>query len=387
MKAINGGASPGLAVRNTPHTPMRNKSSWQSENATLASTTKTPWLSVFPAREVADAQRWSDFVRSHEECTSYHRWEWKRVIENTFGWHTLFLIAEEGNKVVGILPLVLQDSWLFGRWLSSVPIVQGGGVAAETHEASQALLEAAIRVTMQLRGRYLELRNTSGSGLGLLTRTDKVRAVLEIVPNTTVMWNGLDPKVRNLVRKGIKNGLSAVFGGAELIDEFYRIFARNMRDLGTPVYGKSLFGEVMNAFPQDSRICLVHHEGKTIAAAFLLGYRQTIESVWASSSRESLALSPNMFLYWSVITFASQHGYQVLDFGRSTAGSSTHRFKTQWGTRDIPLLWSYWLPSGSELPSMDRHNTRFHAAIRFWKQLPLGIANQVGPRVVRHLPS
>ena len=344
-------------------------------------------LNVFLARDAADAQRWREFVNTHGECSSYHRWEWKRVIENTFGWHTLFLLAADGQKVMGILPLALQDSWLFGRWLSSVPIVQGGGIAAETPEAGQALLEAAIRLTVQLRAKYLELRNSPVRGLGLQTRSDKVRAVLEIAPNTSVMWNHLDPKVRNLVRKGINNGLSAEFGRAELIDEFYRIFARNMRDLGTPVYGKSLFAEVTSAFPEDSRICLVRHQGKTIAAAFLLGFRRTIESLWASSFRESLSLSPNMFLYWNVIAFASQHGYQVLDFGRSTTGSSTHRFKMQWGTSDIPLFWSYWLPRGRELPSMDRHNTKFHAAIRLWRKLPVGLANRVGPRLVRHLPS
>ena len=52
------------------------------------------------------------------------------------------------------------------------------------------------------------------------------------------LWSGLGTKVRNQVRKGQKSGAQVVWGGEELLSEFYAVFSRNMRDLGTPVYGR-----------------------------------------------------------------------------------------------------------------------------------------------------
>jgi len=41
-----------------------------------------------------------------------------------------------------------------------------------------------------------------------------------------------------------------VAGHLELLDGFYEVFARNMRDLGTPVYAKNFFHNILEAFPE-----------------------------------------------------------------------------------------------------------------------------------------
>ena len=59
------------------------------------------------------------------------------------------------------------------------------------------------------------------------------------------LWKDTDRKVRNQVRKAQKEGLVVQEGGEELVDDFYSVFSRNMRDLGTPVYPKRLFAETL----------------------------------------------------------------------------------------------------------------------------------------------
>ena len=54
------------------------------------------------------------------------------------------------------------------------------------------------------------------------------------------MWEVIDRKVRNQIRKAEKSALTVERGGAELVGEFYTVFTRNMRDLGTPVYSRAL---------------------------------------------------------------------------------------------------------------------------------------------------
>src|SRR5258705_159170 len=83
-----------------------------------------------------------------------------------------------------------------------------------------------------------------------------------------------------------------------------------------------------------ARLCIVARGGVAAAAAFLLAHGDTLEIPWASSLRAHKQSAPNMLLYWRAIQFASERGYRMLDFGRSTHDSGTYRFKRQW--RAVP---------------------------------------------------
>jgi serine/alanine adding enzyme len=338
------------------------------------------------AASASDAQNWDNFVELNPGCSNYHRWGWKQVIENSFHWRTLYLVAEDAGRFCGILPLVWQKSALFGSFLTSMPFLNCGGVIAESQTAREALVAEAISIAKQKDVDYLELRHRENPGLDLPTKTHKVAMILPVQPSSEAMWASLPHKVRTDIRKPIKSGLEAAFGGPELLDVFYDIFAKNMRDLGTPVYTRKLFSEILKAFPKHSHICVVRHQGKAVAVSFLSEYRGMIEALWSSSLYEFSSLKPNMFLYWSILCFAGQKGFRVFDFGRSSVGSGTHRFKKQWGAEEVPLHWVYWVPEGRALPEVNIENPRYKFAIRVWQKLPVAVTNLIGPSIVRCLP-
>ena len=91
-------------------------------------------------------------------------------------------------------------------------------------------------------------------------------------------------------------------------------------------------------------------------------------------------------LYWHAIESALGEGVEVFDFGRSTPGEGTFKFKEQWGAHPVPLSWEYWLPAGHALPDQGPTNPKFRLAIEGWKRLPLWLANAAGPRIVRWIP-
>src|SRR5207302_11163595 len=76
-----------------------------------------------------DRDRWDQFVLSHAEGTNYHRWSWKHVFQEVFGWSAIYLLAEENGVVRGILPLIWQKC-LLRSYLSSMPHLKGGGIVA-----------------------------------------------------------------------------------------------------------------------------------------------------------------------------------------------------------------------------------------------------------------
>jgi FemAB-related protein (PEP-CTERM system-associated) len=330
--------------------------------------------------------RWDDFVESHREATGYHLWGWRRVFERGLGHRVHYLAASTEDRITGVLPLVEVRSSLFGRALSSLPYVNYGGVLADDASSASVLVEHAGELSQQLGLSYVLFRHRQRLLPDLPARSHKVTMLLPLAANREAMWDRLDRKVRNQVRKAEKSGVSVESGRFELLGDFYSVFARNMRDLGTPVYGRQLFAEILSAFPEAARLHVARLNGTAIAGALSYGSGEWVEVPSASSLREYRALCPNHLLYWSIITSAIEAGRQTFDFGRSTPNDGTYHFKEQWGAVSQQLWWEYRLNPPAVLPSDDRHSAKFKATINSWKRLPVGIATLIGPRVARLVP-
>ena len=328
---------------------------------------------------------WSEYVLRHAEATGYHEWAWRGVLERAFGSEPIYFAARRGGQIVGVLPAVLLDSWLFGRSLVSLPFLNYGGVLADDERGERALLDAAIEAARERRCRHVELRHFRQHFGDLPCKRHKVTMRLR-VPAPPVLWDSLDRKVRNQIRKAQKSNLTYREGGAELLDAFYAVFARNMRDLGTPVYSPRFFAEVLRAFPDRARIHVVSRQTAPVAAGLTFETRGTVEIPWASSVRDFNALCPNHLLYWNILEGASARGCSTFDFGRSTPNEGTYKFKEQWGAQPVPLCWEYGLLAGGDVPNSSPTNPKFRLAIAMWKKLPLSVANRVGPMIVRAIP-
>lgn len=330
---------------------------------------------------------WDTFISEMPDSTNYHQLAWKGVIENSFGHKAYYLSAcsDDGN-IQGILPLIHMQSRLFGSFLVSVPFVNYGGLVSKSQQAADALLAKAEELRVNLHAGHVELRHVDTRIPGLPTKEHKVTMVLELQDDVDSQWKTFNPKLRNQIRKAEKNGLTAVVGGIELLDGFYEVFCRNMRDLGTPVYGKSFFENVLADFPDSIKIITVLHQGKVIASGIASWFRNTIEIPWASSNKDFKALCPNNLLYWEAIRFSIGGKFQRFDFGRSTPGEGTYKFKEQWGARPVQLGWQYLLDGDQALPELNPHNPKYQLAIKMWQKLPVGITRLLGPLIVRNIP-
>lgn len=344
-------------------------------------------VDVYSVSDRLDSKRWDAFVDAAPDATLYHRWSWKGVIEESFGHRGHYLAAlDGGGKVAGVLPLVHMKSALFGNFLVSVPFVNYGGVLCQDEEAKRVLLAGAENLRISCRAEHVELRHLDFMIDGIPARQHKVTMVLGLAGDTEAQWAGFNAKLRNQIRKAEKNALNCRTGHLELLDDFYRVFARNMRDLGTPVYGREFFRQVLAAHPDTARIIAVMHQGKTIAAGIVIWYRQTMEMPWASSIAGSKPLCPNNLLYWEAIRQAIAKGCSNFDFGRSTPNEGTFNFKKQWGAEPVQLYWQYLLEEGKPLPELSNRNPKYEMAIRTWRKLPVALTRLLGPRIVRSIP-
>ena len=332
-----------------------------------------------------DAAAWDSYVSGHPDASAYHRWAWRDVFSRAFGHDSFYLVALDGARIVGALPLVEFRSHLFGTFAVSLPFVNYGGVVADDQRAAEALNVRAVSLARERRWHHVELRHIGRQFAEWPVKRHKVGMWLPLSGSAEALWSSLDRKVRNQVRKAEKSGCTAEDGGAELLGDFYRVFAHNMRDLGTPVYARRFFDEVLRAFPADTRVFVVRVDGEPVAASITVGWRDRLEVPWASSLRAHATQSPNTLLYWTMLQWAVQHGYKTFDLGRSTPDEGTFHFKKQWGAQPLDLAWEYLGLSG-DVPDQSPKNPKFKAAIAVWQHLPVWLTNRVGPPIVRSIP-
>jgi serine/alanine adding enzyme len=332
-----------------------------------------------------DAVEWDTHVASHRDATAYHRWAWRGVFREAFGHPAHYLVARRDGRVVGGLPIVTFRSRVFGAFAVSLPFVNYGGVVADDTETAAALVHEAVRWARRERLSHVELRHLLPKAAPWPAKRHKVAMWLSVGSNEAVAWARLDRKVRNQVRKAQKAGLRTEVGGPELIDAFYQVFATNMRDLGTPVYGRGFFEAILRSFPDSARVFVVSLGQTPVAAAVTIRWRDTVEVPWASSLRAHNDKAPNMLLYWTMLKAAMAQGAARFDFGRSTPDEGTFHFKRQWGAEPHPLVWEYAGLEGAP-PDQSPKNPKFRLAIAIWQRLPLAVANRLGPAIVRNIP-
>ncbi|NOY53160.1 MAG: FemAB family PEP-CTERM system-associated protein [Deltaproteobacteria bacterium] len=327
---------------------------------------------------------WDDFVLQTPSASLYHLFSWKKLMERTFPHQTCYLCAEKEDQIVGVLPLVYVKSLIFGRFLVSMPFVNYGGIVAENNDVRTKLLDAAI----ELAGKHrmaLELRHAESYELGLTRNQCKVSMILDLPESPDELWTSFRSKLRSQIKKPMKEGFEAHFGSKELLDDFYHVFAVNMRDLGSPVHGKKLFRNILDLFPNRAVICVVYAREVPVASGFLIGFRGRLEIPWASSLRSYNRFAPNMLLYWKTLEYACEHGFRKFDFGRSTPNGGTYRFKAQWGAEPKQLYWDCWAKNQGMTEAGNRISPAMARMVAVWKRLPVGLSKIMGPMVRKNI--
>jgi serine/alanine adding enzyme len=328
---------------------------------------------------------WDSFVRSQPGWTHFHLHGWRDVIDRAHGHECRWLEARGADgRLAGVLPLVRVRSAVFGHYLVSLPFLNYGGPLG-SDAAVRALCDEASELARAGGVKLLELRSRRPLPVELPVSHRKITVLMDLEPgDPDRLFKRLDAKLRSQVRKPQKEGVTVRFG-ADQVAPFYEVFARHMRDLGTPVQPRALFERIADTFGDSAWFGCAYLGDAPVACGAGFAWNDEFEMTWASSLVAHKKLAPNMLLYWAFMERACREGLRTFNFGRCTPGGGTHRFKQQWGGRDEPLWWYQRAEAaGAHTPSPDEG--AYALGPRLWKKLPVPVANLLGPRIVRFIP-
>lgn len=334
-------------------------------------------------RFTGSEEEWDRFAADQRGYTHFHRLRWRELIVDVFGHECVYLAARDAGKLVGILPLVRVRSLVFGHYLVSMPFLNYGGPIG-TDSGIQALVAEGVSIARRERVKLLELRSRVPLAIALEASHRKITVVLDLPADSDSLFRGFDAKLRSQIRRPQKEGMTVRFGSKQVLP-FFSVFARHMRDLGTPTQSLAFFQAIAQQFPDDSLFACAYLGDKPVAAGCGFRFGHEFEMTWASSLRTYNREAPNMLLYWECMQRAIAQGVERFNFGRCTPGAGTHRFKMQWGGREEPLWW-YGLRATSGATTPSPNDGAFRFGPRVWRKLPESIATAFGPAIVRFIP-
>ena len=340
-------------------------------------------LSLSPD-DAAGHAAWDAYVMAAPKATFFHRAGWQRVLRSVFRHGTHYLKAERNGRIVGVLPLAHVKSMLFGNALTSLPFAVYGGVVADDDEAAAALEAQAQRLARQLGVQHLEIRNVEPRHADWPKQDLYVTFRKAILPDEEANMLTIPRKQRAMVRKGIKNELKSEIDPG--VDRFFALYADNMHRHGTPAMPKRYFEALQREFGPDCEVLTVTGpEGRLLSSVMSFYFRDEVLPYYAGDDEAARDLAANDFKYWELMRRSCAKGLKTFDYGRSKQGTGSFSFKKNWGFEPQPLHYEYQLYKRDAVPQNNPANAKYKLLIETWRRLPIGMANWLGPFVVRSL--
>ena len=335
-----------------------------------------------------ESTAWDAYVKNMAHGLPQHLSGWRKVLYKTHGYETSYLMACEGERIVGVLPLFFVRSVLTGNTATTMP----GGLCADSEKVAAELIAHGREIARQAKATRFVLHDTRQTwSVDLHTTSNHVHWIVEVGTDAERLWKGLDGNIRRQVRIARRNELTVeIDRTGHLLGAFYEVFSRYTHQLGTPVFGRDFLENIVEAFPDGFSIAVVSKEHQPIGAYFQLQMSDTVYGTWGATLREYLKLRPVYLAYWAILEDAISNGYIFLDMGRSPAGSNASKYKGQWGGVSRPIyqqVATMGNVSGQDgIANQIHSDEKFQWAMRLWPKLPLPVTRYLGPKLRHHVP-
>jgi len=262
----------------------------------------------------------------------------------------------------------------------------GGGVLADDAAVATLLVEQAVMLATRLSCPTIELK---GGAMPADWHHDTVTYLgyaRPLAADDAAELLVIPRKQRAEVRKSLDMGMTIEAGANKRDrDAHYSVYATSVRNLGTPVFPRALFEEVLDAFGRDADILTVYHDGTAIASVLSLYHNGVVMPFWGGGTAGARTLRANELMYFALMRHARAKGCTHFDFGRSKAGTGAASYKKNWGFEPQPLSYAKLSIDGRAPRSINPLDPKYSLQVKLWQRLPLIFANYLGPMIASGL--
>lgn len=345
-----------------------------------------------------DATAWDKFVDEHEQGRFCHLFSYGDVV-SCYGYKPIRIAFLKHGDLVGVLPVALVNSVLFGRKMVSQPFSEYGGPLVDpTLDSADIasmydLLDAYL--TTERKIRVLEMHGDHGIAPHLRQNRFAQRnphhvAILTLDRPVEEIWQKV---VQYSVRKGVNkargNSVTAFEDCSEEVirQRFFPLYLSSMKRLGVPPHSIAYYLRCFEYFGSRMKIFWASKDGEILAGllGFVSGNRVNIVNIVSKASAWSMA--PNDLIHWEFIKWAAEAGLKFFDFG-SVRYDGQRTYKKKWGAtfEEHSYFFLSRNPAKVAQSTFNSSSSRMTDLAKVWAgYVPEAVAELVGPLIRKQL--
>jgi hypothetical protein len=280
-------------------------------------------------------EKWDQFV-SARSALLFHNSLWWRVLKESYGCPTRYLVFEDGGNWLCALPGTIAGNRFFRVFYSLIPY---GGFIGDRERIPEylGLLDDWAKKERIQRIQIVDVGIKNRQDLPDFRCVESYRHVLQLEGRSAdQIWKNYRDGLRRNIKAAMKSEISFErISSREEIHQFYRLYLDAMsRNKALAKYPLQLFLRIYELLvPDFCDVFFVKHRGRPIAGAVIIYSEHIAHYFHGGSATAYLHLRPNDFLFHHAIEIAREKGISYFDFfGSDKKLASLIRFKEKWGT-------------------------------------------------------
>ncbi len=322
--------------------------------------------------------------------TVFHTRAFRRILVDTFGYQCHYhAIYDQNDKICALIPLVGGRNLGLKMAGISLPFVNYVDICATSEEAFQYALTSLGKLKNSCKLDYLELRlkdQEAGTG-SWKQKLSNVTFTLPLFDSEAEVLALSTASNRNHIRKVYKNERFTSSFDPSYLDDFYQVYVRRMKQLGSPAPAIEFFRSFFDYLPNHTFLLTVHsRESQSVVGGMLLLLSPANKTVYYPYGANLIQYNHqylNNFMYWEAVKFGIRQGMKHLDLGRSPIGSGTFTYKSQWGAKAEPLKYLAYDDGSGGSSQPDKNDLQIF--VELWKKMPAWITDRAGKYLIKYV--
>ena len=333
---------------------------------------------------------WNKRLLEYRDATVFHSASWARVLAEAYGYHPQYALFRDGDKVIGMMPIMEVRSLWTGCRGVCLPFSDECAPLVTDSVTVQALLEPMREFGVARRWDYLEVR---GGVEAVRSATETAHFLAHNVALEASEEAQLD-KLRDSTRRNIQR---AVREGVEIqhlqsldaMDRFYSLHCRTRRRHGLPPQPLRFFHLIHKYLiePGSGFISLARFKGRWIAGSVFLQFGSQAVYKFGASDPQFQHVRANNLVMWQGICRLQRDHVSRLSLGRSERNEEgLLQFKRGWGGEEVGL--SYYrigLLKGSIKGNLQGSHSGDSFSHKVMRRLPIPVLRFMGGVMYRHV--
>jgi serine/alanine adding enzyme len=277
--------------------------------------------------KLIDINKWSDFVKNHNNGSIFQTYEMYMVYKSTKNYEPVIIICvDEKNEIAGSILSVIQREYkgILGMF-SSRSIIWGAPLVKNNNVEVLNLLLSEYDNIIKNKAVYTQIRN--------LWNTDEFKEIFEkygyiyeehlnilvdLTKSEETLWKKVFPKRRNQVLKAQKQGVSIEIVNDEILfEQSYNILREIYKRAKLPLPGKEYFKLAFNTFSEKGYLkCFgAFYDNMLIGIMLVFYFNKRAYEWYIGCYPDFMKYNPNDLIIWEAFKWSKQNGSDIYDFG------------------------------------------------------------------------